>query len=129
MPILPSFPEQHCLMLYQGTAAIRQEFSNQTSTFISSVQFSHSVVSDSLRPHELQHTRHPCPSPAPGACSNSCPLSQPSYPLLSPSPPAFSISQHQSLFQGVSSSHQVVKVLELQLQHKSFQSIFRTDFL
>ena len=38
--------------------------------------FSHSVTPDSLRPHELQHTRHPCPSPSPGACSNSCPLSQ-----------------------------------------------------
>ena len=35
------------------------------------VQFSHSVVSDSLRPHGLQHARPPCPSPAPGACSNS----------------------------------------------------------
>ena len=42
---------------------------------IFSVQFSHSVVSDSLRPHELQHARPPCPSPTPGVCSNSCPLS------------------------------------------------------
>ena len=41
-----------------------------------SVQFSHSVVSDSLWPHGLQHTRPPCPSPAPRVCSNSCPLSQ-----------------------------------------------------
>ena len=40
-----------------------------------SVHFSHSVVSDSLRPHGLQHTRLPCPSPSPGACSNLCPLS------------------------------------------------------
>ena len=54
---------------------------------------------------------------------------QPSHPLSSPSPPAFSLSQHQGLFQGVSSSHQVAKVLELQLQHQSFQWIFRTDFL
>ena len=46
---------------------------------------------------------------------------QPSHPLSSPSPPAFSLSQHQGLFQGVSSSHQVAKVLELQLQHQSFQ--------
>ena len=45
---------------------------------------------------------------------------QPSHPLLSPSPPTFSLSQHQDLFQGVSSSHQVVKVLECQLQHQSF---------
>ena len=43
--------------------------------YISSVQFSLSVVSDSLLPHELQHARPPCPSPMPGAYSNSCPLS------------------------------------------------------
>ena len=54
---------------------------------------------------------------------------QPSHPLLSPSPPAFDLSQHQGLFQWVSSSHQVVKVLEFQLQHQSFQWIFRTDIL
>ena len=54
---------------------------------------------------------------------------QPSHPLLSPAPPAFNLSQHQSLFQGVSSSHQVAKVLELQLQHQSFHWIFMTDFL
>ena len=46
---------------------------------------------------------------------------QPSHPLLSLSPPSFNLSQHQGLFQGVSSSHQVVKVLEFQLQHQSFQ--------
>ena len=53
---------------------------------------------------------------------------QPSHPLLSPSPPAFSLFQHQSLSQWISSSHQVAKVLELQLQHQSFQWIFRIDF-
>jgi len=46
---------------------------------------------------------------------------QPFHPLLSPSPPAFNLSQHQDLFQGVSSSHQVAKGLEFQLQHQSFQ--------
>ena len=54
---------------------------------------------------------------------------QPSYSLSSSSPPAFNLSQHQGLFQWVGSSHQVAKVLELQLQHQSFQWIFRTDFL
>ena len=54
---------------------------------------------------------------------------QPSHPLLSPSPPAFNLSQHQGLFQWVSYSHQVAKVLEFQLQHQSFQWMFRTDFL
>ena len=46
---------------------------------------------------------------------------QPSHPLSSPSSPAFNLSQHQGLFQQVSSSHHVAKVLELQLQHQSFQ--------
>ena len=54
---------------------------------------------------------------------------RPSHPLSSPSPPAFNFSQHQGLFKWVSSSHQVAKVLEFQLQHQSFQWIFRTDFL
>ena len=54
---------------------------------------------------------------------------QPSHPLLSPSPTTFNLSQHQGLFQWVSSSHQVAKVLEFQLQHPSFQWIFKTNFL
>ena len=52
---------------------------------------------------------------------------QPSHPLSPPSPPAFSLSQRQDLFQWVGSLHQVSKVLELQLQHQSFQWIFRID--
>ena len=54
---------------------------------------------------------------------------QPSHPLLSHSPPALNLSQHQGLFQWVSSLHQVAKILELQLEHQSFQWIFRVDFL
>ena len=54
---------------------------------------------------------------------------KPSHPLSSPSPPTSNLSQHQGLFKWVSSSHQVAKVLEFQLQHQSFQRIFRTDFL
>ena len=54
---------------------------------------------------------------------------QPSHPLLPPSPLTFNLSQHQGLFQWGSSSHQVAKVLELQLQHQSFQWILRVDFL
>ena len=53
---------------------------------------------------------------------------KPSHPLLSPSPPVFNLSQHQHLFQLISSSHQVAKVLEFQPQHQSFHWIFRTDF-
>ena len=52
-----------------------------------------------------------------------------SHPLSSPSPPAFNLFHHQSLLKWVHSSHQVAKVLEFQLQHQSFQWIFRTDFL
>ena len=54
---------------------------------------------------------------------------QTSCPLSSPSPPAFNLSQHQGLFQWVSSLYQVAKILEFQLQHQSFQWMFRTDFL
>ena len=54
---------------------------------------------------------------------------QPSHPPSSPSPPAVDLSQHQGLFKWVSSSHQMAKVLEFQLQHQPFQWIFRTDFL
>ena len=54
---------------------------------------------------------------------------QPSHPLSFPSPPAFNLSQHQGIFQWVSSSHQVAKVLEFQLQHQSFQWTPRTDLL
>ena len=52
---------------------------------------------------------------------------QPSHPLSSPSPPAPNPSQHQGLFQGVNSSHEVAKVLEFQLQHQSFQWTPSTD--
>ena len=74
----------------------------------SSAQFSRSVVSDSLWPHEPQHARPPCPSPTPGVHPNPCPLCrwiQPSHRLSSPSPPASNLSQHQGLFKWVSSPH------------------------
>ena len=61
-----------------------------------SVQFSHSVMSDSLRPHELQHARPPCPSPTPGVHSNSCPSSRWCHPAISSSVVPFS-SWPQSL--------------------------------
>jgi len=89
----------------------------------SSVQFSCSVVADSLWPHGLQHARPPCPSPSPGSYSNSCPLSQWCHPTISSSVIPFCLQsfQHQGLIQWVSSSHQVAKVLEFKLQHQSFQ--------
>ena len=54
---------------------------------------------------------------------------QPSHPLLSPSPPAFTLSHHQGLFRWVSSLHHVAKVLEFQLQHQFFQWTLRSNFL
>ena len=70
------------------------------------VQFSHSVMSDSLQPHGLQHSRLPCPSPTPGAYSNSCPSNRWCHPTISSSvfPFSFNLSQHHGLFQLVSSS-------------------------
>ena len=96
---------------------------------ICSVQFSCSVMSDSLRPHGLQHARPPCPSPTPGVYSTLVHQISDADSLLSPSPPALNLSQHQGLFQWVSSSHQVAKVFEFQLQHQSFQWTPRTDLL
>ena len=90
---------------------------NTISFYLLFLLFSHYVMYDSLWPCGLQHTRLPCPSPTHGSSSNSCPLSwwchQPPHPLSSPSPSAFNLSQHQGLFQWVSSSPRVAKVLEL----------------
>ena len=61
---------------------------------LSSIQFSCSVVSDSLRHHELQHTTPPCPSPTPGVYSNSCPLNRWCHPTISSSVIPF-FSYHQ----------------------------------
>ena len=62
----------------------------RTDILMFSVQFSHSVMSNSLWPHELQHARLPCPSPTPRTCSNSCPLSQWCHPTISSSVVPFS---------------------------------------
>ena len=84
-------------------------------------------------PHGLQHTRPPCPSPSSRVCSKSCPLSQWSFLTISSSVTPFSFCLQSfpasGSFQWVGSSHQVTKVLELQLQYQSFRWIFRVDFL
>ena len=90
-----------------------------------SLQFHHSVVSDSLWLHGVQHARLPCPSTNPRAYSNSCSLSQWWHPTNSSSVVPFS-SRLQSFpvsgsFQWVCSLQQVAKLLELQFQHQSFQ--------
>ena len=97
----------------------------------SSVQFSRSVMSNSLQPHEPQHARPSCPSPTPGVHPNPYPLSQWCHPTISSSAmspsPVFNLSQHQGLFKWVTFSHQVAKVFEFQLQHQSFQWTPRAD--
>ena len=98
------------------------------------VQFSCSVVSDSLRPHESQHTRPPCPSPTPGVHSDSRPSSQWCHPAISSSVIPFSFCP-QSLPASESFPmsqliwHEVAKVPEFQLQHHSFQRNPRADLL
>ena len=82
-----------------------------------SVQFSCSVVSDSLRPHGLQHARSPCPLLSPRVCRSSCPWSWWCHPTISSSVIPFSLRLQSFLasqsFPVVSSLHQVAKVLEL----------------
>ena len=84
-----------------------------------------------LWPHGLQHTSFLCPPLFPRVCSDSCPLYRWCYLTISSSATpfcfAFDLAQHQSLFLWAGSSHTVTKVLEL--QHQSFQWIFRVDFL
>ena len=95
-------------------------------------QFSRSVVSDSLWPHGLQHSRLPCPPPTPRACSDSCLLSWWCHPAISSSVIPFGLQS--SLASGAFPNSQFFassgqSTLEFQLQHQSFQWIFRTDFL
>ena len=91
-------------------------------------------MSDSLWPHGLYHTRLPCPSPTPGVCSNSCPLSWWYHPTISSSVVPFSSCPQSLPASGFfPMSHQLAKVLEFWLQHQSFQwkfklIIFRMDW-
>ena len=101
--------------------------------FVKIKSVSRSVVSDSLQPHEWQHASLPVhPRFLEFTQTHVHWVSdaiQPSHPLSFPSPPAYNLSQHQGLFKWLSYSHQVDKILELQLQHQSFQWTPRTDFL
>ena len=94
--------------------------------YVSWLLFRHSVMSDSVTPWNA--ARQACfpvlcrlPESAQIHVHQVSDAIQPSHPLSSPSPPAFYLSQHHNLFQLVSSSHQVAKVLEFQLQYQSFQ--------
>ena len=116
----------------QGKDITSKEKCSQNSLWMCSIQFSLSVVSDFSNPMDCN---------TPGFPVFPCLLEfaqtsvhwvvdafQIFLPLLPPSPPSLKLSQHQSLFQCLSSSHQVANALELQLQHQSFQWIFRIDF-
>ena len=101
---------------------------------ISSVQFSHPVVSDSWcdpmdRSMPGLPAHHQLPELAETHVHRVNDAIQPSHPLSFPSPSTFNLSQNWDLSQWVSSSHQVAKDLEFKLQHQSFQWIFKTDFL
>ena len=95
-------------------------------SYLTVYQFSRSIVSSFLQPNGLQHARLPYPSPAPRVYSTHVhqvrDAIQPSHPLLSSSPLAFNLSQHQGLFQWVNSSHQVAKVFEH--QHQSYLTVY-----
>ena len=87
------------------------------------------TVSSSLRPHGLRHTRLACPSLSPGVCSNSCPWSQWCNPTISSSATSFSSCPQSFPVSGVFPMAQLFpSLLGLQLQHQSFQWIFRVDF-
>ena len=91
----------------------------KTTRPFSSVQFSRSVLSNSLPPHESQHARPPCPSPTPKGHPNSCPLSRWCHPAISPSVVPFASCPQflpaSKLFQWVNSLHEGAKVWEFQL--------------
>ena len=112
-------PKQGCnsFWSYRGKSHSFEELTVVLYVF-SSVQFSHSVVSDCLRSHESQHARPPChhlPEFTQTHIHWVRIAIQPSHPGSSPSPPALNPFQHQSLFQWVNSSHEVARVLEFQL--------------
>ena len=150
----PGFPVLHCLLEFAqthahwvGDAIQRSKdlmYSNITvisntvlwiwdlpKIWCSSVQFN-SVAQSCLTlwPHESDlPVHHQLPEFTQTHVHRVGDAIQPSHPLSSPSPPAPTPSQHQGLFQWVSSSHEVAKVLEFQPQHQSFQWTPRTDLL
>ena len=87
-------PSRVTFLWHFSLSRIRVEYARNRLLFLkqllSSVQFSRSVLSDYLRPHESQHARPPCPSPTPGVDSNSCPLSRWCHPAISSSVVPFS---------------------------------------
>ena len=84
----------YCMKIYKGNLD-KTQLAEQWTLLIYQYQFSRSVMSNSLRPHEPQHARPPCPSPTPGVYSNLCPLSWWCHPTTSSSVvPFFSCLQY-----------------------------------
>ena len=125
------------VLCFLGSQRVRHDWETELNwtevTMKELLLFNCSVMSESLQPRGLQHSRLPCPSPLLELAQTHIHWNdnaiQPSHPLLPPSPPALNLSQHLGYFQWVSSLHQMANILELQLQHQSFQRIFRVDFL
>ena len=113
------FKSYGCLKPYVKTLHIFSSVTQSCLTLCDPMDFS--------MPGFLVH--HQLPEPTQMHIHSVGDAIQPSHPLSSPYLLAFNLSQHQGLFQWLSSSHQVAKVLEFQLQHQSFQWILRTDFL
>ena len=107
-----------------------KSYKTSLTVFFSSIQFSCSVMSLFVAAWTLSiPVHHQLPELAQTHVHRVGDAIQPPHPLLSPPPSAFNLSQHQGLFQWVSSLNQVASVLEFQLQHQSFQWIFKTAFL
>ena len=121
-----------CFSFHRKLSANPPILGKRQNIFWGSVHFSHSVMSSSLWPHGVQHARLPCPSPTPGACSNSYPSSWWHHSTISSSVISFShlqsfpASGSFPMSQFFASGGQNTG---FQLQHQSFQWVFRTDFL
>ena len=123
--------QEKCWMTSNCVPATNSEAVNTVYPhYYISVQFSPSVLSDSLQPHGLQHSRLPFPSPTSGACSNSCPSSRGCHPTISSVVPfssclkSFLASGSCPMSQFFTSGGQSIQ----HFQHQYFQWVFRTDF-
>ena len=136
---LPEFTQTHIHWVGDAIQSAHPLLSPSPPTFslsqhhFSSVQLSRSVISDPC--DRMNHSmpglpvHHQLLESIQTHVHRISDAIQPSHPLLSPYPPALNLAQHQGLFQWVSSSHQVAKGLEFQLQHQTFQWTSRTDLL
>ena len=128
------FIQTQAKTLYEMTALVTAVIFFKKEKRWSSLQFSHSVTSNSLRPHGLQHPRLPCPSPTLGACSNSCPLNRWCHPTISSSVIPFSCLQSFPasgsflMSQILASGGQSIGALASVLPMNSGLISFRTDW-